>query len=149
MKQETAPGTRQLRGLDRLGDLLVPGSANLPSFSQSGAARNLPRLLVALPAANARDLHLLLTVLGWVPAVAVRAALVALLAYRGANLVLRTAQFGVRGLAYGLYYGDPAMCAALGYTSGMIGTGITPAHVTLPDEPVSQDVGTYETANKT
>ena len=99
---------RQRRGLDRLGDALLPGDAEFPSFSRLGCGEHVDKLLAEMPDRDRGDVQTLLTVCGALPAPLVR-LLVATI--EGSDRVptalgatLRFAKMGVRGLVLTLYY---------------------------------------------
>lgn len=66
---------RQIRGLERVGDVLVPGGGPLPPFSRAGCAEDAGRILAALPEGDLNDLKLLLGVLSFCPTFVIRALL--------------------------------------------------------------------------
>lgn len=101
-------GLRQLRALERLGDILLPGYGDMPRFSETGSLAHVDELLAAAPAADVRDLRLLLTVLAWMPDWALR-ALLNLIERRERlpNLLaapLRLLNLGLKGVLLSLYY---------------------------------------------
>lgn len=116
---------RQLRGLDRLGDVFLPGDADLPAFSRIGCARDVDAVLEHLREADRSDLRLLLTILGWMPALLV-GAFVWLTERGGRRLpgrlgaLLRFARIGTRGLVMSLYWSHPAVLDAIGYEVGVV-----------------------------
>jgi len=110
---------RQLRGLDKLGDVFLPGDEAMPSFSASGCATSIDGVLAYLPAADRKDLGLLLTVLGWLPALLV-AGLVALIGSANSlpgplGALMRFARIGTRGLVMSLYWSHPTVLRAISY----------------------------------
>ena len=102
----------QRRGLLRLGDVVIPGDAVLPSFSESGAAGGIDRMLPYMHESDRESLLLLLAACAALPRPAVR-ALVAT-ATRGDRApaplagVLRMANIGIKGVVCSLYYSDIA-----------------------------------------
>jgi hypothetical protein len=123
---------RQLRGLDKLGDVFLPGvdgvgdggSRPLPSFSASGCAEDIDSVLAYLPDGDRGDLSLLLTILGWLPRLLVR-AFVWLTERAGAlpgpvGALLRFARIGTRGLVMCLYWAHPPVLAAIDYEVGVV-----------------------------
>jgi len=110
---------RQLRGLDRLGDQFLPGTATLPSFSRSGCADSVDDVLAYLPESDRNDLGLLLGILGLLPAFCTGALLWLLDRAEGIptglGALLRFARIGVRGLVMSLYWGHPSVLAAIDY----------------------------------
>jgi hypothetical protein len=109
----------QLRGLNKLGDALVPGDGEFPSFSRSGCAAAVDRVLDHMGAADLADLRGLLTVMAILPTFLVRAFAAFLelsLRWNGPlGGLLRFARLGVRGLVFTLYYSDPGTLKSIGY----------------------------------
>lgn len=108
MSQSLGPAARA--GLVRLGDVLVPGDGELPSFSKAGAAEHAERFLAALPPDDRAGLRLLLGLFGFLPRFVLR-GLVAL-AGRHARFPellagpLRKLELGLKGIVMTLYYAD-------------------------------------------
>jgi len=99
---------RQQRGLDRLGDALLPGDEEFPSFSRLGCGEHVDKLLAEMPERDRGDVLTLLTVTGLLPRLLVR-SLVALIERSDRvptvlGATLRFAKMGVRGLVLTLYY---------------------------------------------
>lgn len=116
---------RKLRGLDKLGDVFLPGDGELASFSASGCARDIDSVLEHLPEGDRSDLGLLLTLLGWMPLLFVRGFV--WLTERGGDALpgglgalLRFARIGTRGLVMSLYWSDPAVLRAIDYEVGVV-----------------------------
>lgn len=117
----------QMRGLLRVGDILIPGNGSLPSFSESGCAEDTARVLGALPERDLKDLRLLLTVLSFCPSPVIRLLLWGAKAERFLPDVLgsklRLILVGLKGLVMLPYYDVPThpagfkveLKAALGY----------------------------------
>lgn len=114
----------QLRGLDRLGDVYLPGDGVLPSFSAAGCAREIDSVLEHLPESDRSDLGMLLRVLGWMPLLLVRAFV--WLTEHGESLpgspgaLLRFARIGTRGLVMSLYWDDPEVLRLIDYEVGVV-----------------------------
>jgi hypothetical protein len=113
-------GTRQLRGIEKAGDILIPGDGEFPRFSATGAVRAIDRILDFMPLGDLGDLKMLLTVLGWMPGFLVGWLLRFLerapdMSDGGLGPILRMVRLGVRGLVMSLYYGDPEVLKKLGY----------------------------------
>ncbi|MGD9648952.1 MAG: hypothetical protein AB7U73_24790 [Pirellulales bacterium] len=99
---------RQRQGLDRLGDALLPGDDEFPSFSRLGCGEHVDKLLAEMPERDRGDVLTLLAVTGTLPSPLVR-----LLVYTlessdrlptALGAALRFAKMGVRGLVLTLYY---------------------------------------------
>jgi hypothetical protein len=122
---------RALRGIDRLGDVLLPGDGALPRFSSTGCVTQVDRIAAYVPPADLRDLSMALRVLGWLPALLVRLAW-ALLDRSGRmptalGALLRFARFGLKGLVNSLYFDDPTVLAALEYEVSVFEDDVPPA----------------------
>lgn len=107
------------RGLQKTGDLLVPGVAGLPSFSASGLLRDADRVLDYLPEGDRRGLLSLAETLAPLPAWLIRLILwLAARADRFPDFVgslLRQIDLGLKGFLYTLYYSDPVVRKQLGW----------------------------------
>ena len=103
---------RALRGLNRIGDVLIPHNGEFPSFSEYGAAAHVDEILAYAPAADVSTLNTVLAILGSMPDGFLR---------RLANWMenahendgpagstLRLLNLGLRGLLFSLYYSDKA-----------------------------------------
>src|SRR5262249_29421408 len=105
-------GPRQLRALEVIGDILVPGDEDLPSFSHLGCVAHVDRLLDFLPDEDLRGLQGLLTSASVVP----RPLVAGLLHWLEAGLwppgpwaaPLRVVRLGLRGVVLALYYSGGA-----------------------------------------
>jgi hypothetical protein len=64
---------RQLRALETIGDVLVPGDADFPSFSRLGCAAHVDRLLDFTPEDDLRALRGVLSAAGLLPRLVVAA----------------------------------------------------------------------------
>jgi hypothetical protein len=110
---------RAMRGIDRLGTVLLPGDGDLPRFSATGCVAQVDRVVAYVPADDRKDLAMVLGIFGLLPTVLVR-ALWFLFAHSGRvptglGALLRFARFGLKGLINTLYFDDPTVLAAIGY----------------------------------
>ncbi len=100
---------RALAGLNRIGDVLLPNSDGLPSFSEYGAIEHVDDLVAYAPADDIATLGTVLAVLSWLPegmlhwlagkmstATPSSTGMMASL-YRQLNM-------GLRGILFSLYY---------------------------------------------
>lgn len=110
---------RQIRGLNKLGDQMLPGYQKLASFSEVGAARHADRVLDHMPASDLKDLKMLLGILGVLPAFFVAGFLNFLELSPSIptpiGAFLRFMRIGLRGLVMTLYYCDPKVHDVIGY----------------------------------
>ncbi|HPU14072.1 MAG TPA: hypothetical protein PLQ19_09795 [Aeromicrobium sp.] len=112
---ETAPSPKNLtptqaRGLDRLGDILIPGDEDLPSFSQANLTGDMSRMLPYMNEADRSSLLLLMTACAFLPTFAIRALVALAAGWRRAPEpvagVLRMANIGIKGVVHSLYWSD-------------------------------------------
>ncbi|MEW6055523.1 MAG: hypothetical protein AB1540_02840 [Bdellovibrionota bacterium] len=109
-----------LRGLEKLGDALVPGDKELPSFSKLKCVGEADRILDHMPASDLKDLKFLLSLLAVFPQFLVLVFIWVL--ELGSKIPgplgaqLRFIRIGVRGLVMSLYYSDPRVHSILGYS---------------------------------
>src|SRR5579885_224397 len=110
---------KQLRAIEKVGDIMIPGDAELPRFSSTGCVSQVDRILDYMPEADLKDLKMLLGILAFFPGF-----LLALLfrvieaspAVPGPlGSILRQIRLGMRGLIMSLYYGDSSVLNKLGY----------------------------------
>lgn len=114
---------KAVRGFQRVGDFLIPGRHDLPSFSQSGLLKDADRMLAFLPSDDRKGLVDLGRALAWMP----RWAFVCLfwLTARAARFptpvasILRQVELGIKGLVFGVYYSDPGVRAKLGWDAAI------------------------------
>ena len=114
---------RQLRAIEKLGDAMVPGDSELPSFSSSGCVRHVDRLLDHMPASDLKDLGTLLTLLAFFPGFML-ALFLKLLEWSPRlpgplGSLLRMMRLGLRGLIVSLYWGDEGSLRAIDYRVGV------------------------------
>ena len=107
MTPETLTGT-QLAGLLKVGDIMIPGDGELPSFSASGCARHADRMIAHMNAADREGITLLLGVFRFLPRILLRGLL--RLTDRHAAFpeaiapALRMINIGIKGAVMTLYY---------------------------------------------
>ena len=116
-------GARQISGLEKMGDVLVPGDNELVSFKVSGCSSEVDRILDHMPRSDLKDLKLLLTLMSFLPMFIVSWFLAFLeLSPRMPNWIagpLRFVRLGIRGLVLTLYYSHPQAHKVLGYKVGV------------------------------
>jgi acyl-CoA reductase-like NAD-dependent aldehyde dehydrogenase len=98
----------QMAGLLKLGDVMIPGDVELPSFSASGCARHVDRMLPFMSESDRQGVTALLSALRLLPRPAVRAIVWLADHHRSAPepfaVVLRLMNIGVKGVVMTLYY---------------------------------------------
>lgn len=98
----------QRTGLLRLGDVIIPGDDELPSFSQSGVAEEVGRMLDWMYESDRSAILMLLTTFAKMPRPAIKALVLA--TEHGDDVPeplgggLRMASLGIKGLILSLYY---------------------------------------------
>lgn len=112
---------RELIGLKKLGDCIIPGDGELKSFSKSECADQVDRILDHMPMPDRNDLKMLLGLLALLPKFGVY-LFVQLLELSPAipsifgGAILRFIRLGIRGLVMSLYYSNPETLKTLGYS---------------------------------
>jgi acyl-CoA reductase-like NAD-dependent aldehyde dehydrogenase len=98
----------QRRGLNKLGDSIIPATADMPSFSQTNYAYHIDRMLKYLPNNDRQGFTLLLTFFYWQPKIIIKLLLKVLdLEKRLPHKIaapLRLLQLGLKGPIFTLYY---------------------------------------------
>ena len=116
-------GARQVAGLEKMGNVLVPGDGELASFGASGCSSEVDRILDHMPGSDLKDLKLLLTLMSFLPMFIVAWFLAFLeLSPRMPDWIagpLRFVRLGIRGLVLTLYYSHPQAHQVLGYKVGV------------------------------
>ena len=104
--------TRHLKGLTKVGDVLVPGDGDMPSFSQTGCLVHMDRIADHLYADDRQGVGTLLTLFYLLPKPLI-ALLLALTErdhwFPGPLATgLRLVNLGIKGIVFTLYYSDLA-----------------------------------------
>lgn len=111
---------RQLRAVDRLGDIIVPGNQRLPRFSDLGCSEHIDITLTNAHPDDIAALSALLSVLACLPDAGIK-GIVRLSAWGAAKPSAFGAPFrmlntSLRGLIYSLYYSNLTRCSYQGPT---------------------------------
>jgi hypothetical protein len=125
----------QLAGLRRVGDVLIPGDDELPSFSRSGAIEHVDRMLDYMYDFDRGGVRALLSVLRFAPRVAIRGlmALTDMHAHVPEPLAgaFRMVNIGLKGVVMTLYYSDvgsgPSVLEAIRWDSRIVERDDVPA----------------------
>ena len=112
--------SRQLRSLEKIGDVMLPGYLDaMPSFSQLNCSRHANRILDHMPEQDLGDLKMLLTVFSFFPLFLVRWIMRFLELSPNipgpVRALLRFMRIGLRGLVMSLYYCDPKALKVIDY----------------------------------
>ncbi len=97
-------GPRELATLERLGDLMLPGDSEFPSFSQTGCIAFVDDLLRYMAPKDRDDIKTLLKILSFLPIPLLRAFLQ--LCQTRWTPTLRMIELGLKGLVMSLYYSN-------------------------------------------
>lgn len=111
-------GSAQLRAIARIGDLMLPGTEELPRFSETRCIADIDRVLAYVPPGDLQDLNTLLLILAYLPKFVLRWFL--WLLERSTEWgwlpgILRVIRLGLRGIILGLYYGHPSVHQRIGF----------------------------------
>ncbi|GMW02894.1 MAG: hypothetical protein AMXMBFR84_40300 [Candidatus Hydrogenedentota bacterium] len=118
---------KAIRGLERLGDIILPREGRLPSFSEVGCVEHVDDVLAYAPPEDAASLNTVLGVLSFVPTFGLRGVVWCM--HRADNWpgplgsTLRLLNMGVRGVVLSLYYSGktgarytgPDTCELIGF----------------------------------
>jgi len=100
----------QLAGLRKVGDVLIPGDPDLPSFSRSGSIEHVDRMLDYMYESDRNGVKALLTLFRFTPRFKVRWIMA--LTEKQASFpeplatVCRMINIGIKGVVMTLYYSD-------------------------------------------
>lgn len=128
----------QLRGLAKVGDVLIPGDEDLPSFSRSGAIAHVDRMLDYMNASDRDGIKAALWILRFAPRFKIRSilALTEMQRHMPEPLarVCRMLNVGLKGVVMTLYYSDlgpgPSVLRAIGWDARI---------VERPEDPAAQN----------
>jgi hypothetical protein len=125
--------TRALLGLNRIGDVLLPGSDELPSFSAYGGIEHIDDLVAYAPADDIATLGTVMAVLSYMPGGVLHwlAGKMSTTTPRSTGMMAplyRQLNMGVRGILFSLYYsGKPGAAftgrdplEAIGYSTNRV-----------------------------
>lgn len=136
---------RQLVGLKRLGDVLVPGTADMPSFSASRCADQADRMLAYMTDPDRQSIGAVLTVFGVLPSFVVRALFWLTEHHTKLPEIIaapfRMANLGLRGVVLSLYYSDigegSSIFETMGWDPEIVDREETPASKITPIPPLA------------
>ena len=100
----------QHAGLLRVGDIIIPGDREFPSFSRSRCADHVDRMLAYMNEADRRPVQVLLGIFRYFPKVGLRGLMALTDRHRvfpdAIGAVLRMINIGIKGMVVTLYYSD-------------------------------------------
>jgi hypothetical protein len=102
--------SQQLRGLEKTGDVMIPGGGEFPSFKQLGCIEHVDRIMEYMTEHDLADFRSLMGVFAFLPRFLIRA----LMSLTSSNHLfpgpiggtLRLLELGVKGVVMTLYYSD-------------------------------------------
>lgn len=124
----------QMRGLAKVGDLVVPGDDVMPSFTQSGSLAEVDRMLDHMTDFDRDGVKLLLTLFCWLPRFVGSAILWVSEHDRSLpgplGAACRMVNLGIKGVVMSLYYSDlgptPRILPAIGYDAKIVTDNVRP-----------------------
>ena len=100
--------SKQIKALDKLGDLMAPGDIDFPSFSKLKVSEHIDMVLDTVTPEDLEDLKLLFTVLSFLPSFAIGlfVSTIELLAKIPGSIgaLPRMIMLGLKGIVMSLYY---------------------------------------------
>jgi hypothetical protein len=101
---------KAIKGLTRIGDILIPGNNEFPSFSGYMCMDHIDDLIAYVPHSDVKDLNMVLVIFSVLPVSMLR-WLTKLMAsahnnHGPAGNVLRELNIGIRGIVFSLYYSE-------------------------------------------
>jgi hypothetical protein len=118
----------QLRGLQRVGDALIPGDRDFPSFSRARCIEQGDRMFAYMSPSDLSGVRVLLGVFAFLPRMVLR-GLFALTDRQAAfpapiGAVLRMINIGIKGVVMSLYYSDvgaePSIYRLIGWDAKVV-----------------------------
>ena len=93
---------RELKGLVKLGDVIIPKSKDFPSFSELGCIQYVDEAVGNLDPYDRNDLKLFLKIASILPKFMLKFVMVMI--NRPFMTLLRMGNIGIKGIVYSLYY---------------------------------------------
>ena len=101
---------RAIRGLNRIGDILIPGNERMPAFSNYSCIDHVDDLVHYAPQDDIKDLGMVLTFFSFLPHALMKWIVLKMsqgTMYNGSiGTLLRQLNMGIRGLVFSLYYSE-------------------------------------------
>jgi hypothetical protein len=97
---------RQMRALNRIGNIVLPKNEPFPSFEETGCARYLGRALANAYPHDRADMLLLLNALAFMPGFVLRFLVRKMETSAESGTLFRKLNFGLKGVLYTLYYSE-------------------------------------------
>lgn len=99
----------QLKGLNKLGDVVIPGDQDLPKFSFTGLAKHYPRIMSYMNTDDLNSLKMVLSIFAFIPSIFIDLILKLSEKARGDGFIasnLRLVNTGFKGVIFTLYYSN-------------------------------------------
>lgn len=112
----------QLLAVEKIGDVMLPGTETMPRFSKVGCIAEVDRVLETAPDSDRNDLKVLLTILGYLPMPLLRGFLGLLeksVDWAFMPGILRMIRLALRGIVFSLYYGNPQVHERMQFKVGV------------------------------
>ena len=97
-----------IKGVIRLGDIMIPGNADLPSYSEYGGIEHVDDLLEHAPSSDIGDLNLILAILSFMPGFVLKWMVGKMTrSHQGGNgisVIFRQLDLGLKGIILSTYY---------------------------------------------
>ena len=101
---------RALIGLARIGDILIPGNSQYPSFSQYHCLDHIDDVLTYAPSDDVSDLKMVLSIFSYLPGRTLQWIVKKMSAAHqktgSMSLLFRQLNMGIRGIVFSLYYSE-------------------------------------------
>jgi hypothetical protein len=110
---------RQIKAVRKIGNVICPGSENLPRFSSVNFESHIDIVLKELPPNDLGDLKLLLSILSFMPSFILKMILLTLELLKDIGTpiggLIRMIRFGLRGIIFSVYYSTPEAHKGVGF----------------------------------
>ncbi len=101
---------RAVKGMSRIGDILIPGNSQLPSFSKYQCLDHIDDVLAYAPSGDVSDLKMVLSIFSFLPGNTLRWVVKQMeSAHKGSGAIsslFRQLNMGIRGIVFSLYYSE-------------------------------------------
>jgi len=111
-------------GFEKTGDIMIPATGDMPSFSQLDCLGGIDRILDYSAESDRKDLLLLITVFSFLPAFVIKWIIAAAVNHRyfpcPLDRVLRLIEIGIKGVFMTLYYSHPDIQQRIGWDAKIV-----------------------------
>ena len=99
-----------LKAINRIGDVMIPGNEELPSYSYYGGIEHIDEILRNAPESDMKDLNMLLSILSVMPKFVLKWLVNSMRQShkRGGGIwvIMRQLDFGLKGIILSTYYSE-------------------------------------------